>query len=122
MVELALILPIFLLLTVAAIEFGRAYMVQQVLTYAAREGARHGVLPGVSNTEVQARIAQALEMGGIDPGVAEITLNPDHLDTATTGTPVHVRIRVHYLDVTWVPAPWFLGQARLSSETVMRHE
>ncbi len=122
MVELALILPIFLTLTVGAIEFGRAFMVQQVLTYAAREGARYGVLPAVSNGQVQARVAQALEMGGIDPSLAEITVSPENLDTATTGTQVHVGIRVHYLDVTWLPAPWFLGQARLSSETIMRHE
>lgn len=45
MAELALVLPLFLVLVFAVIEIGRAYAVKQALTIAAREGARVLVLP-----------------------------------------------------------------------------
>ena len=40
LVEFALILPVFLLLVVGMAEFGRAWMTRNILTGAAREGAR----------------------------------------------------------------------------------
>ncbi len=45
LVEVAIALPILLGLLVGIFEFARAYNVQQVITNAAREGAREGVLP-----------------------------------------------------------------------------
>jgi Flp pilus assembly protein TadG len=45
MVEMAFILPIFLVMVFAIIEIGRAWAVKQSLTNAAREGARILVLP-----------------------------------------------------------------------------
>ena len=44
-IETALTLPILLLVSVGIFEFGRAYETSQVLTNAAREGARVAVLP-----------------------------------------------------------------------------
>lgn len=45
LVEVALILPIFLVLVFAIIEIGRAWSAQQSLTLAAREGARILIMP-----------------------------------------------------------------------------
>lgn len=45
LLETAITLPLILLVSVSIFEFGRAYQVQQVLTNAAREGARIAVLP-----------------------------------------------------------------------------
>lgn len=45
MVEIAFILPIFLAIVFAIIEFGRAWATKQSITLAAREGARVLVLP-----------------------------------------------------------------------------
>ena len=48
--EAALILPVILLIMVGLFEIGRAYQTFQVLTNAAREGARASILPsGTSN-------------------------------------------------------------------------
>lgn len=44
MVEFALILPLFLLLIFGMIEFGFIFFNMQVLTNAAREGARYGIV------------------------------------------------------------------------------
>ncbi|MGE0130938.1 MAG: TadE/TadG family type IV pilus assembly protein [Blastocatellales bacterium] len=45
MVEIAFVLPLFLILVFAIIEMGRAWAAKQALTIAAREGARILVLP-----------------------------------------------------------------------------
>ena len=46
--ETALTLPLLLLVSVGIFEFGRAYQTWQVITNAAREGARVAVLPNVA--------------------------------------------------------------------------
>ena len=55
-VELALILPVFLLLVFGLIELSVAFYDQAILTQASREGARAGVVlrnPKLSSTEIQ---------------------------------------------------------------------
>jgi Flp pilus assembly pilin Flp len=44
MVELAIVLPILMLIVMGIVEFGRAWNVYQVITDAAREGARRAVV------------------------------------------------------------------------------
>lgn len=63
MLETAIVLPIILLLSVTIFEFGRAYQTVQVLTNAAREGARVAVLPSSTATDVQARVSTYLQAG-----------------------------------------------------------
>jgi Flp pilus assembly protein TadG len=120
--ELALTLPVFLTMVVGIIECGRGFMVQQMVTNAAREGARHGVLPGATNADVVAKAKNYLATGRVDPAKVEVTVTPANLQAAKTGAQVKVHVGVRYMDVTWMPAPWFLGQANLTSETTMRHE
>ena len=43
-VEMAIVLPLLLLILLGIIEFGRAYNIQVSLTQAAREGARHAAI------------------------------------------------------------------------------
>jgi Flp pilus assembly protein TadG len=63
LLETAFVLPIILLVSVSIFEFGRAYQTVQVLTNAAREGARVAILPNVTPGDVQARVSAYLEAG-----------------------------------------------------------
>jgi Flp pilus assembly protein TadG len=63
LLETAIIMPIVLLVCVGIFEFGRAYQTWQVLTNAAREGARVAVLPNASVTDVQARVTAYMQAG-----------------------------------------------------------
>jgi Flp pilus assembly protein TadG len=63
LIETALTVPLVLLLSVSVFEFGRAFQHWQILTNAAREGARVAVLPGTSDEEVTARVQAYLEGG-----------------------------------------------------------
>ncbi|MCA9071736.1 MAG: pilus assembly protein, partial [Planctomycetaceae bacterium] len=61
LVEMALVLPIFVAVTLGIVEFGRAMMVGQLVTNAAREGARLGIIDGSTNAEVRTSIEQFLQ-------------------------------------------------------------
>ena len=56
LLETALVLSIVLLVAVGLFGFGRAFQTWQILTNAAREGARIAVLPGSSVSDVQSRV------------------------------------------------------------------
>src|SRR4051812_1436516 len=53
LIEAAVTLPLILLVSVAIFEFGRAYQTWQVLTNAAREGARVAVIQGTTDAQVE---------------------------------------------------------------------
>ena len=65
MIETALTLPLVLLVAVGIFEFGRAYETSQVLTNAAREGARVAVLPSPAEGAADARVRSYLQLGGL---------------------------------------------------------
>jgi Flp pilus assembly protein TadG len=85
LIETALILPIVLLLSVSIFEFGRAFETWQVLTNAAREGARIAVLPGSTVDMVKTRVKQYMDAGLLrDANVNQITVTmTDSIDMGT---------------------------------------
>src|SRR5712692_11119291 len=56
--ETALTLPLLLVVSVGIFEFGRAYQTWQVMTNAAREGARVAVMPSSPTGAAEARVRQ----------------------------------------------------------------
>jgi Flp pilus assembly protein TadG len=65
LLEAAITIPILLLIAVGIFEFGRAYQTWQVLTNAAREGARIAVLPNPPEGAAEARVRQYMEDGAL---------------------------------------------------------
>lgn len=65
LVEFALVLPLLLLVVLGIAEFGFMFQRYEVLTNAAREGARIAVLPGYSDADVQARVGNYLTAGRV---------------------------------------------------------
>src|ERR1051325_7013769 len=63
LIETALTLPLVLLLSVAIFEFGRAYQTWQVLTNAAREGARVAILNGTTDDQVRSAVKNYISVG-----------------------------------------------------------
>lgn len=66
MVETAIVLPLLLMLMVGIFEVGRAYETWQVLTNAAREGARMSVTPSSTPEVTTALIRQYMADGQLD--------------------------------------------------------
>jgi Flp pilus assembly protein TadG len=105
------------------IEFGRAIMVQQILTNASREGARVAVLDSLTPTagQVSTTVTTYLQNAGITG--ATVTITPTEPTSAGYGEPVTVRVQIPFSRVSWLPTPWFLkSTAQLKASTVMRRE
>lgn len=71
--EFAILLPVLMGVLVGIFEFGRAWNIDQVLTNAAREGARLAVVPTTtSENEVTAAVHGVLTDAALDPGLAAL--------------------------------------------------
>lgn len=122
-VEFAIVAPVFFLMVFGMIEFGRAIMVQQVLTNASREGARVAVLDSTTPTAslVANTVDNYLESAGVTG--ANVTVDPTEPTTAGYGDPVTVSVEIPFSSVSWLPAPMFLNaDTNLKASTVMRRE
>ena len=77
LIEFTLVLPLLLVLTVAAIDFGRAFFVKNVLEQSAREGVRLFAVSSVSDSAlVRARVMDVANSSGVT--VSSLTLQgPD---------------------------------------------
>jgi len=65
LIEFALVTPILVLLLAGIFDFGNMFRSYEVVTNAAREGARVGVLPGYDPVDVQARVDAYLGASGL---------------------------------------------------------
>ena len=76
LVEFALIMPFLLLFIIGIVEFGRGWNQHQVITDAAREGARSAVLfdAAITTDSVRKIVRTALARGGVNPSAATITI------------------------------------------------
>ncbi len=64
LVEFALTLPLLLVVIAGIVDFGFAFQRYEVVTNAAREGARMAVLPnGYTNAEIQTRVREYIRLG-----------------------------------------------------------
>ena len=120
MVEFAIVAPVFFLLVLGMVEYGRMVMVQQVITNASREGARQAVLDGATSVEVSALVNSYLASGSISG--ATVTVAPDPPTGAEFGDPVTVAVSIPFSQVSWLPSPMYLGGKTLTASTVMRRE
>lgn len=117
--EFAIVAPVFFMMVIGFIEFGRALMVQQVLINASRVGARMATTTGATTGAVQSAV-QDYTTGVAVPGV-NVVVSPNP-SAATAGTVITVTTSVPFNKVSWMSAPWFLGGKTLSANSQMRKE
>jgi Flp pilus assembly protein TadG len=124
LIEVALTLPLLLLVSVGIFEFGRAYQTWQVLTNAAREGARIAVLPDSSDDAIAERARAYMESGQLpeyDTADIDITHDTD-IDTGggTMSTASQVTINYPFSFVVLQPvARLIVPDASLGSAIIM---
>jgi Flp pilus assembly protein TadG len=124
--EFALVLPVLLLLIAGIIEFGRAFHIQQIVTDAAREGARAAVVQdgAVDYDSAMAVMANRLLSNGIDTAGATLDIQP-MAEFRNTGTLMTARVVVPYtMGFVGAVASFFGGggDIQIGSHTVMRNE
>jgi Flp pilus assembly protein TadG len=97
LLEAAMTLPLLLLLSVGIFEFGRAYETWQVLTNAAREGARIAILPNPASGAVQARVLSYMQSGQLsNANSATVTVTPTTVPIGGGGTAAASQVTVNY--------------------------
>ena len=96
-IETALTLPILLLVAIGIFEFGRAYETWEVMTNAAREGARVAVLPNPVAGAADARVRSYLQLGGLtyDSSVV-VAIDPVQVSLGAAGNASASRVTVTY--------------------------
>jgi Flp pilus assembly protein TadG len=106
LIELALVLPILLLMFAGVVDFALMFQRYLVVSNAAREGARIAVLPGYNQTDVQNRVIDYVRNG-----TGDNTLSPTCALTVVTidppgATPPFPAAQV---SVSMTHAYWLMG-------------
>jgi Flp pilus assembly protein TadG len=129
-VELALALPLLLLILVGIFEFARAYSIKQSLVNAAREGARTAVLPNISTEDTIKTVVNVyLSANNISPDTIIIRGAADTKDIGAivTGEDVTVTVIDRYDFILLGPVISLFGGTfrdgvNLGSRATMRKE
>jgi Flp pilus assembly protein TadG len=128
LVELALALPFLLLVLAGIVDVGFLFKDYQVLTNAAREGARVAALPGWVEADVVARVNTYLTAGGFQ-GAATTTVSPVTLVTTPGRTIDAVEVSVASPHTYFILGPFVrlvqgtdLGNTTLRAVATMRVE
>lgn len=106
LVEFAVVVPVVFIFMFGLIELSRYLMVQQALTSAAQRGCRKAMLATtVSDQDVESAVRDYLDgtLGPLaDSDLVHISISPQPLTGATSGSDVSVRIEVSTADISWV--------------------
>jgi Flp pilus assembly protein TadG len=90
-------LPLLLLVSVGIFEFGRAFQTSQILTNAAREGARLAVMPGGTTADVEKRVRDYMTAGQLQyADTASVVVDPNALVSIGAGTAKASLVTVTY--------------------------
>jgi Flp pilus assembly protein TadG len=114
-VELALVLPVLVLLLCGIMEFGRVYDASLVITQAAREGARAGA---VGDTDAQVTSAVKTVAGSLNQNNLSITISPPQ-SSRTSGDNITVEINYSVQLVAPVISKLVPNPFPLSASTTM---
>ncbi len=124
--ELAVVAPVFFVLVMGIFEFGRACMVVELLTEAARRGCRAAIIENTSTATVQSAATDYLTSVGISSENVNVYVNDQLIGSSTdiasypAYTEMTISVSVPVANVTWVP-PWFLS-GNLTGVFTMRRE
>jgi Flp pilus assembly protein TadG len=120
--EMALIAPVLVFVTLGMLEMARAMMVKETLTDAARKGCRTAILANGTNSAVTADINTVLTNNSIPTADITITILVNgavaDVSTATAGSKISVKVAVPIADVAWI-TPLFMPGNIESENLVM---
>jgi Flp pilus assembly protein TadG len=122
-VEFAVVSLVFFMILMGIVEIGRAFMVQHLLTNAARQGCRAGVLQGRSNDQITTVVNSVLQDQGLSGDGVSIQVNDGSADasSAQSGDEITVKVSVPVDKIGWLPGTTYLFGS-MSSQYTLRRE
>lgn len=126
MLEMAIVLPILLLLLLGILELGRVVMIYQIATNATREAARRAIVPGATDSTVLSTCNTYLDRGGISSTGRSVQIlnaggSSSSLATIRSKETVTVRAVIPFSENTWGFSQ-ILGGRSFTSTSTMRRE
>lgn len=129
-IEFALVLPILMLALAAILDMGFLFNSYEVVTNAAREGARLAAIPGHTDTQIETRVANYVAAAGLKTANVTTTVTrPEVLNVGAAtinGVKVVVTYRHDYMVlgplVELVQAGKSFDSATLTAVSTMRTE
>jgi Flp pilus assembly protein TadG len=115
--ELAVCLPVIVLLVVATIESCSALFLKQSLTVAAYEGVRTAIQKGGTAAAVQAKCGQVLTERRVQG--SQVTVNPADISTLQKGDFVNVTVSAPCPPNSPVPTAFYRGRTLSTTATMM---
>lgn len=116
-VEVALCLPVLLLLLFGCYELARTSMILHSAQSAAYEGARAGIIPGATQEKVEEAAGFVLRTMGVSN--FELEMNPPVIERDTEQLEVIIRVPVNEnlsIPRLFIEDPTFVGTCTLSRE------
>ena len=126
MLELAIVLPILIMLLLGIIEMGRVMMLNNVSTNAVREASRRAIRQGMTNAEVLSTVNGYLDAGGVSQTGRQVYIRNSagasvDLTTIKSHQMVSVEVQLPYANNTWGFTS-IMGAKTLVSKSKMRRE
>lgn len=129
LIEFVIVFPILMLILMGILDFGMLMRAQEVVTNAAREGARVAILPNYTQTDVRLRVNEYLTAAGLSPNdlsaptsaVSVPVVTPAGTFTALAVT-VSYRYQMFMLSGASAMFGGGIGQVPLQASAVMRSE
>ncbi len=89
LIELALLLPVLLLIMAGMLDLGRAFQAYTVVVNAAREGARYGAYNPTDSYGILGRVQQEANGSGIDLSQSTVIIE---MTNVSPGVPIKVTV------------------------------
>jgi len=120
--EVALTLPILILLTFGLIEYGWLFLNAERMSDAARQGARVAILPSGTNTLALAAITNQMQLAGLGNSGYTVTFSPGDVYTPVPGSTITVAISLPYANIGIVGIPLVPVPTTLNASVSMAKE
>lgn len=117
-VEAAVVAPLMITAMFGMMEAGYAFMVKQTVTLAAREGARAGVIPGGTMSDVQGAVDEAMGAANLSGYSTTSNIN----DLGASDTDLTVSVSIPFSRASFTGSLLGGGSFQISSSTTMRRE
>jgi Flp pilus assembly protein TadG len=115
--ELAVCLPVVVLLVIATLEACSAVFLKQSLTVAAYEGVRTAIVPGATTTSVTTSCNQILKDRRING--AKVTISPSNISVLKPGDYVDVTVTAPCSSNSVVPVNFYRGKNMTAKASMM---
>lgn len=116
-VEMAVCLPLLMLLGFGSIETANAIFLKQVVSQVAYEGARAAALPGATDADILKRCNDFLVVRRVKE--ATVTISPTKVsDNTASGTAIAVTVTAS-ASANAISPTWFFKNSKMSKKVVM---